>query len=718
MRTVVLGLGCGLGLLVLVAAVTTYTAPPPAPDRAGLIAEAAQYDVRILRDTWGVPHIFGTTDADVAYGLAYAHAEDDFATTQAVLLATRGHLAAAHGYQAAANDYMVQLLRIWDVVDARYDTAVSAETRAVCEAYAVGFNHYAAMHPDEVVPGLLPVRGKDIVAGFVHKVPLFFGLDGALQELFAPERQRHLAVRSTDEAFRLIDAPKLPTGSNAIAVAPSRSADGKTRLAINSHQPYTGPVSWYEVHLHSEDGWDMAGGVFPGSPVILHGHNRDLGWANTANSPDLIDVYVLDVDPANEYRYRFDGAWHDLEVRTARIRVKLWGPFSWTVKREVLWSPHHGPVVRRPHGTYAIRYAGMGEVRQVEQWYRMNKAHTFDEWLEASRLLAVPMSNAVYADREGNIYYLYNGLLPLRAEGYDWTQYLPGDTSATVWTESLPFDRLPQVKNPASGFVSNSNNSPFRATVGPENPREEDYSPTFGIETTMTNRSLRALELFGGDESITAEEFYRYKFDMQYSPASEPAAVVRELVAMAPGDDPVVQEALEVLRGWDLRTNPENTAAAIGVLTVQPLVVARIQGTDPPDPVTILTERAHMLKDTFGRIDVPWQEVNRLRRGDVDLGIGGGPDILHAVYGGEPDDGRLTAQAGDTLVFLVEWGEDGVKSQSIHQFGSATLDETSPHYADQAPLFVKRQLKPVWMDEDEIRAHLEREYRPGDETVE
>ncbi|MDD1750255.1 MAG: acylase, partial [Methanothrix sp.] len=451
-----------------------------AADQPGQTSTSHQYDVRILRDTWGVPHIFGVTDADVAYGLAYAQAEDDFQTIQDSLLASRGQLASVYGREAAANDYMVHLLRIRDVVNAKYETDLSPEVRAICEAAAAGANYYASLHPKEVKPGVLPITSKDIIAGFVHKGPLFFGLDETLKELYGPERKRTISKPSTTPHVFLTSPSEILIGSNTFAVAPSRSADGKTRLAINSHQPWDGPVAWYEAHLHSEQGWDMVGGVFPGSPVVLHGHNRNLGWAHTVNRPDLIDVYVLDINPNNPNQYKFDGEWRDLEVRKAPIKVKLLGPISWTFNREVLWSVH-GPVIRRPHGTYAIRYAGMGEVRQLEQWYRMNKARNFDEWQSAMRMMAIPSFNCGYADREGNIYYLYNACIPVRAEGYDWSQYLPGDTSKTLWTEYLPFDKLPQVKNPVSGFIQNCNSTPFQTTVGPDNPKAEDYSPTCGI---------------------------------------------------------------------------------------------------------------------------------------------------------------------------------------------------------------------------------------------
>jgi len=222
-----------------------------------------------------------------------------------------------------------------------------------------------------------------------------------------------------------------------------------------------------------------------------------------------------------------------------------------------------------------------------------------------------------------------------------------------------------------------------------------------------------------GDESITEEEFYRYKYDMSYSENSKIAQLVRKLLAMHlpddPPDDPIVQEAVKVLRSWDLRTNPENTGAAIAVLTAEPILMAQFRGKEPPELMESFIDVAHKLKKAHGRINVPWSEVNRLRRGNVDLGIGGGPDILHAVYGGDLKNGTVTGRAGDCYVLMVTFDENGVTSRSIHQYGSATLDEKSPHFADQSPLFVKRRTKPVWMDEADIRANLEREYRPGEE---
>lgn len=712
-------------------AVAVAFAPPAFPQVAATPA-SVQRDVRILRDTWGVPHVFGKTDPDVAYGLAYAHCEDDFLTMQQTLLAARGNLAMLYGPKAAPNDYMVRLLRIWENIDAKYESDLTPETRALVEAYAEGATLYGELHRDELLTDdVLPITGKDIVAGFVHKVPLFFGLDKALQEVTGPERAQEISAdagaapaEAESVSFLAPDPDAAPRGSNMFAVAPSRSADGWTRLNVNSHQPWDGPVAWYEAHVRSDEGWDMVGGIFPGTPFILHGHNRDLGWAHTVNRPDLIDIYVLKVDPDNPDRYEVDGEWLDFEKDTARLKVKLLGPLSWTFKREVLHSIF-GPVMRTDHGVYAIRFANMGDVRYVEQAYRMNRARNFEEWNAAMSMLAMPMFNTTYADRAGNIHYVYNAAFPIRAEGYDWSKYLPGDTRRTLWTEYLPYDRLPHVHNPGSGFVINCNGSPFFTTVEGQNPDPADFSPTLGIDTYLTNREMRAMELFRADESITRDEFYAYKFDMAFHPDSPPVRLIRRILDAPVPAESMLAQGVEVLRAWDLQTNPENTGAALAILTTYPITRGWEQREDLSDQVPMeeiwdaLRNAGDELWRYHGKLDPAWQEVNRLRRGDVDLGVGGGPDILHAVYGAGPEKGKLTGRAGDSYIIIAEWDPEGnVHSESIHQFGSATLDESSPHFADQAPLFVQRKMKKVWLDEADIRANLESEYRPGEEPRE
>lgn len=708
----------GLFVLVfvgIVAILIRAAVEAPAPlDPAPIIARAAQYDARIKRDEYGVPHIYGTRDADVAFGFAYAHAEDDYATIEETAIAVRGKLASVKGKGAAVTDYLVALMRVWPTVDARYEKDLTPELRRVLEAYADGVNYYAALHPSRVTPGFLPLTGRDVAAGFVFKTPFFYGLDKQLMALFSgPKKQ---LSKDGKNAF-LPTATPLPIGSNGMAVGPSRSADHATRLLVNSHQPYTGPVAWYEAVLHSKEGWDVAGGFFPGSPFMLHGHNRNLGWANTVNEPDLADIYELKLNPANDDQYLLDGKWRDFEKSEVDIRVKLWGPFWWTVTREVLWS-EHGPVLKVPGGTFAIRYAGIGEVRQAEQYYRLDKARDLGEWRDAMKLQALPSINYIYADKHGNIAYIYNGLFPVRKEDVDWKATLPGDRSDLIWKSYLPFDKIPQLLNPRSGFVFNSNNTPFRATAANDNLKAGDFSATLGIQDNMTNRAYRAEETYGADSSITREKFHAYKYDLAYSKRSELAAMIKDVLAVDPGSDADFKAAQDILKAWDLRTDVENRGAALGVLMAQPVVMAELKGETPPKPLDTLREAIKTLKTHFNRLDPTWGEVNRFRRGSVDLPIDGGPDTYRAVYGEPQPDGTLTARAGDTFIMFVEWDEHGkLRSESVHQFGSATLDKRSPHYADQAPLFVEMKTKPVLFEEADLQGHIAEDYRPGERAA-
>lgn len=701
-----------VGLIVLVWLGLRIDTGSSAPDVATLKAPAADYDVEIIRDAYGVPHMYGKRDADVAFGLAYAQSEDDWATLQEVVVATRGELAAHKGADAAITDYLVRLLRVWETTHKGYPD-LPQDIRDISQAYADGANLWAAENPGAIWSGVLPITGEDVIAGFVFKTPFFYGLDKTFQELFAQTRTKEISL-GPDNAFLWMDQPTYPIGSNGFAVAPSRSTDGHTRLLVNSHQPYAGPVAWYEARLKSEEGLDITGGVFPGAPVILHGHNQNLGWANTVNKPDLADVYVLEINPDNPNQYLLDGEWRDMEVSTATIKVKLLGPLQWHAKRDVKFS-EHGPVLETEHGVYAVRYAGMGETRQLVQYHALNRAETLEEWLDGMKLQALPSINYVYADKAGNIAYIYNAQMPKRPAGWDWQAYLPGTRSDLIWTQYHAFDEIPQLVNPDSGFVINANNTPFEATDKEHDLRPEDFPSTMGIETHMTNRGYRALELMRADSSISAEEFMTYKFDKTYSTRSDLAGLITLWLEQDFSDDATMREAQEVLRAFDMSADKDDMHAALALLAAEPVVWARMQGEPAPDAVDALRSAVTHLKTHWGRLDVPWGEVNRMRRGDVDVALGGGPDLLRAVYARTPkEDGRLVAQGGDTMIYIADWAPDGsLTTQSIHQFGSATLDETSPHFADQAQLFADQKFRSIPLERKALEAEATRKYQPG-----
>ena len=676
------------------------TTQPPRPDTQALIAKAATYDVRIRRDEWGVPHILGKRDADAAFGLAYAQSEDDFATVQSVTLATRGTLARRDGSKAAVTDYLVGLLDVWPTVEAGYPK-LPADLRALLEAYADGVNYYGALHPKAVTPGLLPVTGKDILAGFVFKQPFFYGLDGELKRLNAPEEPQK--------------AP--PKGSNGLALAPSRTADHLPRLLVNSHQPYTGPVAWYEAVVQSREGWHVAGGFFPGAPFMLHGHNEHLGWANTVSKPDLFDAYRLVINPRNKNQYRLDGAWRDFQRRDVKLKVKIWGPLVIPVTKQALRTVH-GPVLETKHGLFALRYAGMGEYRQPLQYWRLNKARNIEEWRAGIATHALPSLNYIYADAAGNIGFVHNGQYPNRREGaamnVDWSGVLPGDRSDLIWQGYRPAEAIPQLWNPKSGYVYNSNNSPFLASDPADNLRPADFPASAGLQTNVTNRALRIQERVGADPAITEEAFRRYKFDITYSERSAEVAMIKAVTAIDPGGDADLKAAQAILRGWDRRTDIHNRAAPLASLMIQPILVAQMNGDPVPTPLDSLKAAIATLKTNFGRLDPEWGQVNRIRRGKVDLPIDGGSDTYRSVWGIPQKDGTLTADAGDTLIMFVHWDAAGVvHSDSIHQFGSATLDASSKHYADQTPLFATMRTKPVLFTEEALKGHAREDYRPG-----
>jgi acyl-homoserine-lactone acylase len=669
---------------------------------------ARTYDVEIVRDNYGVPHINGKTDADTAYGLAFAHAEDDFSTIQDVVAMTRGRYGALAGSDGAKVDYVLHLLGARETAEARY-MELSPQVRAVAEAYAAGLNHYVSKHPEEVrLSKLFPVTGQDIVTGFVLRAPFFYGLDGAIGAL---TEGKPLPKESAPPMTPIGRDPEM-NGSNAFAIAPKRMADGKTWLISNSHQPYEGQVAWYEAVTHSGEGLDMAGALFPGSPFVLLGHNRHLGWTNTVNRPDLIDVYKLVMNKAGD-QYRYDGKWMPLASKRVWLPVKI-GPFNLPIPQRVYRSIH-GPVIKNDKGYFAIRYAGIDNVKVVEQYYRNTKATNWDEWTQSMAIGGIPATNFIYADKTGRVAYIYNALFPDRKPGYDYTKLLPGDTSAAMWEGPVGFDLYPKIVDPASGFVQNANNTPFLA-AGPGSEMDPSaYSPYLGIELGMTNRGLRATELLAADTSITPQELLAIKMDMMYSKKSWVGAWMASFAALDLKDAPELAEAQKLLASWDWSSDGKGRADAFAERIIRFGARPNWRGDKMPDARNTLQEAVTEFKKRFGRIDPPLADIQRLRRGDVDLPMLGGSDALRAttIWDAEQADGKARVRHGDSFIMLMRWDKDGkVQSESIQPYGSATTRPESPHYTDQMKLFVAGGYKPVHFEWADAVKNAKRRYRP------
>ena len=717
----------GLGLLafLVLAGIGLAVWEPLSVETAAAPADGS-YQARIVRDEFGVPHIFGKTDADVAYGVAYAHSEDDFATLQEVTAMTRGRMATLNGSESAPIDYIAALLDVRGTVNRKYDD-LPADVRAVLDGYASGLNAYAEEHPEEVsLAKLFPVNGQDIAAGFVLRSPFFFGINNPIEALVqnkplpreggprlsGEQEKKSVHPLSPD---KIIDDKKVTpvgpdpdeNGSNAYAIAPELSPEGKTRLISNSHQPLRGNVAWYELVVHSEEGWDFAGANFPGSPFPFLGHNKYLGWTNTVNRPDLVDIYKLTLNDRKD-AYRFDGEWKPLEKKRVWLKIKF-GPFVIPYP-QVAYRSIHGPVIMNDSGAYALRYAGIDELDMLTQYYRINKASNFEEWQAAMAGQGVPATNFIYADAEGNIGLYYNAMFPDRPEGHDWRTVLPGDTSATLWQGALPFTRVPALVNPASGYVMNANNTPYIAAGPGDELKPDNFSPLLGVESDETNRSRRSIALLeraNADGKITDAELWAIKYDTGYEKAGYAKDWLDRIAALDLKDSAKLLKAQQLLAQWDWNLDGKGAADALALMVLRPANKSHYNRGTMPDPRQILEDTVDHLKQYFDRIDPPMLNVLRMRQGKVDLPVDGGNDTIRAsTLWDIEEDGRLSVRHGDSFIQFVEWDKDGkVYSRSIQPFGAATTRPESKHYTDQMQLFVDKKLKPVWFDPAELEKH-------------
>ena len=722
-------IGIALVVLGLIVFVGLATWEPFWAKRDDITLPERIYTAEIIRDDFGVPHIYGKTDADVAYGVAVAHAEDDFFTLQDVIAMSRGRYGAIAGEEGAAFDYAYHLLDARGLAEREYPR-LPEDTRALFDAYAAGLNEYAAAHPGEVKLGnLFPVDGTDVAAGFALRQPFFFGLGNIIEPLVSgkPLNREHgpaIPVADGGSAAPTTDGSETPSerapdqarahplpwgedgalaGSNAFAVTPEKSG-GPTILVSNSHQPWRGGVAWYELVVESEEGWHYAGANFPGSPFPFLGHNEHLGWTNTVNTPDMVDVYRLEMSEDGS-RYRIGGEWRDLEATTVTLPVKL-GPVTLPIRRTVYRSVH-GPVIRNDDGFFAIRYGGIGNLGQLDAYYRLNKATDLEQFETILARMDIPSTNFIYGDKAGNIAYIYNAALPNRVKGYDWRNILPGDDPRAIWSGPVSYERLPRYVNPASGWIYNANNTPYTAAGAGSDLAPEDFAPELGVELKQTNRSRRAWKLMSEAETLDRATLEAIKYDTAYDRAGYVARLWDELQALDLSDDAELADARDMLMGWDFTADSVGRADALALLMIREFMSSSYQNKPWPDARDELARQVAHLTEHFGRIDPPMGEVLRLRQGDVDLPLDGGSDTLRASTTWDVDeDGRLSVRHGDSFIQWVEWlpGER-VSSRSIQPFGAATTRPASPHYTDQAMLFVQHRLKPVHFWRDDVVAH-------------
>lgn len=516
----------------------------------------------------------------------------------------------------------------------------------------------------------------------------------------------------------------LPKGSNAIAVSSARTEENETFLAINSHQPLEGWYSWYETHLISDEGMNILGGTFPGGVTIFHGTNEHLGWAHTVNYADFSDVYQLVMHPSKRLFYKLDNKWHKLEKKPIWSWLKILGPLKIPVRRWIYQSAH-GPVFKTGHGFYGWNFVSQRAIRSIEQWYRMNRANNFNAFKNALQLQGIPCTNIVYADRDDNLFYISNGNFPNRSPAYDWKKVLPGDKSELVWKDNyFPIDSLPQVFNPSSGYVYNTNHTPFAASDPADNPPMSALHEQMGFQTgeMKNNRSNRFRELIQQYPQMSYEDFKRIKFDRAYPGNLRQNHMVNQemLLNMDPESYPDIEPSICNLQYWDRSTEPDNKTAALFEICLHEINQLLREG-DHITPFTPLSadiyargirKAQEKLIRQFGSIEIPLGNVTRHVRGSVNLPIGGGRDVLAAIHGELQEDGTYKAISGESYILLVRYSREGdPKLESIHAYGSSSKPG-SPHYTDQMEPFVKQELKEMHLSLDDVKANAARQYHP------
>lgn len=668
-------------------------------------------NITIARDAWGVPHIFTKTDAEAAYGLAWAHAEDNFEQIQQPMLASRGWLGTHLGKDGALFDAVAYLLDARTIAQEKYASTFSPAFKQILEAYAAGLNRFAALHPEEVLhKDLFPITPLDITTAYLISTAVISNVQHDLGRLFG--NTLGPITPPNEQAFT--------AGSNGIALAPHKTKEGKTFLLSNSHQPFRSYLSWYEVHLHTEEGWNFLGATFCGGVTPFVGTNEQLGWTHCVNFNNYHDVYQLVMHPKNKLQYQLDGKWYTLEERVWKGKVKL-GWFTLPVKRK-FYRSKHGPVIKNKSGFYALRMPATSVVGAAEQWYKMNKATSLEEFKEAMSGQQQPSLTTTYADKEGNIYFLDNGLFPDRNPAFDWNYILPGNTSATLWAEKYaPLEELLQVENPPSGYVYHMNGSGFKCTAPEDNPQPEEM-PIIGYLEASNIRSLHFQDIIKDYDLVSYQDFKRIKYDTRiYLPLQTRTIANWDAIRhLSPELHPDLADIIAVFAKWDGRADVKNKQAAIFALTSHYIFDrmrkegrADVNGALPLDyfPKAMKYAKKY-LKRHFKSLEVELGQLQNHVRGEKVYPMGGVPESIAAMYLSAWKGKKLQTELGDSYIMFMTYDKNGVeKIETINCYGASNRPE-SPHYNDQMELYVHQKTKPMTLDKATILKNAKKQYHP------
>src|SRR5262245_16942938 len=701
--------------------------------------------VTIYRDSWGVPHVYGPTDMSVIFGFVYAQAEDNFWQIEDSYIQALGRASEVYGEQSLNADLTNRALEIVRISQAEYPK-LSRQTKEICQATVDGLNYFLDKTP-QVKPRLITkFEPWHLLAlwRFAQYQLFIYRSAGirdaeirtAVQEVKANGMTSSLPTPSdtaiNDKAEEAWSAGQV--GSNTWAITPSKSASDHAMLFINPHQPFFGPGQWIEGHVHSESGWNMAGATFPGSPFPSLGHNDNLGWSHTVNVPDIVDVWVEKFDdPKNPLNYKYGNGYRTATEWADTVKVKT--DKGVETRSFKFRKTHHGPVVAvRDGAPLTVRMAKFESYGVIEQRYLMSKARNFKEFHQAMARLDIPMFNTMYADREGAIWYLYNGAVPKRDQKYDWLKPVDGSDPGAEWQGYHTIDELPQIFNPPSGWAQNCNATPFLATdEGKGNPEASKF-PKYMIGENDNARSRISRRLLGEKAKFSFDDLAKAAFDTRVIEAeTQIPPLVAEWEKLKNQDAARAEktaEAVAALKAWNGVSSIDSVPMTVFTLWLYTSGLPRAQAMTRDNPYPKIAVLEYVLGDiakSWGTWKVAWGEINRIQRvhtsGNQEpfsddkpsLPVAGGPgDPIGIVFNFYSPVARGQKRrygiAGHSFISVVEFGPKP-HAMSLLQFGQSA-DPQSKHYFDQADLYSKQRFTPAWFTLDEIKANLERAYNP------
>ncbi len=717
-------------LLILAAACAACG--PQDPEVASWERQAQ--NVTIIRDDWGIPHIYGKTDADAVFGMIYAQAEDDFQRVETNYINAMGRLAEAEGEAQVYRDLRMKLFVDPDSIEAKY-TASPEWLKALMDAWAAGLNYYLYTHP-EVMPRVIKRFEPWMALTFTEG-----SIGGDIERVNLRELEAFYGNRPRPQAYAPVEyhEPVVePAGSNGFAIAPSNTASGHALLWIN---PHTSFFFRAEVQVTSDEGLNAYGAVTWGQVFVYQGFNERAGWMHTSSGVDNIDEYAETVVKKGDgYVYRYGREEHPLVISTMTVPFKT--DTGMAMKEFTVYRTHHGPVVREADGKWISVRLMQEPVKALTQSYTRTKAHNYQEFRETMELHTNSSNNTVFADAEGNIAYFHANFIPKRDPRFDWTRPVDGSNPATDWQGVHSIDESPNVLNPTNGWIQNTNNWPY-SVAGANSPRRQDY-PAYVESGGENARGLHAVLVLENRTDFTMTSLIGAAFD-SYLPAFED--LIPSLLRaydQTPASSPLksqLAELIAALRAWDFRWSVPSVPTSLAVywgeeLSQQVGADARRAGvpifdymatrTTPRQRLEALAAASKKLTDDFGSWKTPWGEINRFQRltGDIVQPFNdSGPSIpvgftssrwgSLAAFGARayPGTKKWYGTSGNSFLAVVEFG-DSVRAKAITA-GGESGDPASPHFNDQAMRYSTGDLRDVYFYRSQLKGHMEREYHPG-----